>query len=273
MSIRLLDVAGKTDPGKVRERNEDSIALDPELGLYIVADGMGGHNSGEVASGLATDTILKFGREMLSKSREFVPPETDETLSVRARQIVYLIQSANTMIYEKSKAFAKNQGMGTTVVVVIGDTKSITVGHVGDSRLYRLRGSNFEQLTEDHSLVQDQVRHGLITKEQADKSNLQNILTRALGTEPNVLVDTQDIEVQPGDAFLICSDGMTKMVTDDEAGKVMSNMKEPLDAVDKLIDMSNAAGGVDNVTIIVAAAPGGKPQDKGLFARLKEALE
>ena len=120
MSPPLLDVAGKTDPGKVRERNEDSIAMAPELGLLIVADGMGGHNSGEVASGLATDTILKFGTEMLSKDKEILPPGGDKSLSVRAQQVAHFVETANTVIFEKSRSHVKNQGMGTTIVTVLG---------------------------------------------------------------------------------------------------------------------------------------------------------
>jgi len=268
MKETLLEIAGKTDPGKVRERNEDSIALDPDLGLYVVADGMGGHNSGEVASGLATDTILKFGREMLGGDKEIIPPGSDDTLSLRARQIVHFIKVANTVIYEKSKAFAKNHGMGTTVVAVLGDSKSLTVGHVGDSRLYRLRADKLEQVTEDHSLVMDQVKSGLLTKEQAEKSNLQNILTRALGTEPEVLVDVQDIAVEPGDVYCICSDGLTKMVSDEELASVLAENKSPIETVDKLIEMSNAGGGVDNVTVAVARTPSSDGKGKGFFSRL-----
>lgn len=268
MKTLLLEVAGKTDPGKVRERNEDSIALDPELGLLIVADGMGGHNSGEVASNLATDTILKFGREMLSGNKDIIPPDADASLSLRGQQITHFIKSANTIIYEKARAFAKNHGMGTTIVVVLGDSKSITVGHVGDSRLYRLRKGVLEQLTEDHSLVMDQVKHGLLTKEQADKSNLQNILTRALGTEAKVQVDIRDYAVEQGDVFLICSDGLTKMVTDKEVGEVLGECREPLKAVDRFIEMSNANGGVDNVTVVVARTPEGSSGEKGFFSKL-----
>ena len=254
-----LDIAGKTDPGKVRERNEDSIALAPEFGLMVVADGMGGHNSGEVASGLAVETILSFAKDFLGKGRNAVPEGADKTLSARARQLQHFIQSANTVIYEKSRAFKKDQGMGTTVVAALADDRSLTVAHVGDSRLYLLRNKRLERLTEDHSLVQDQVRHGLITQEQAEKSNLQNILTRALGTESVVKVDTADHPVLPGDVFMLCSDGLTKMVTEDEMAKVLAEDKPAVEAVDTLIRMANAAGGVDNVTVAVAkAAPAAK---------------
>ncbi|MBI5596186.1 MAG: Stp1/IreP family PP2C-type Ser/Thr phosphatase [Elusimicrobia bacterium] len=249
-----LDIAGKTDPGKVRERNEDSISLVPELGLLVVADGMGGHNSGEVASGLAVDTITTFARDFLGKGRNAVPEGSDASLSARARQLTHFIQNANTVIFEKSRAFKKDQGMGTTVVAALADEKSLTVAHVGDSRLYLLRGGRIERLTEDHSLVQDQVRHGLITPEQAEKSHLQNILTRALGTEAQVRVDVSDHPVLPGDVYMLCSDGLTKMVTEAEMAGVLLQAPTAAAAVDTLIRMANEAGGVDNVTVAVARA-------------------
>lgn len=258
--MTALDIAGKTDPGKVRERNEDSIAVAPELGLLVVADGMGGHNSGEVASGLAVETIMTFARDFLGGKSPKVPEGADASLSVRARQLTHFIQNANTVIFEKSRAFKKDHGMGTTIVAVLADERGLTVAHVGDSRLYLVRGGAIERLTEDHSLVQDQVRHGLITQEQAEKSHLQNILTRALGTEGNVKVDVADHPVLPGDVYMLCSDGLTKMVTEPEMGKVLGESPSALAAADRLIAMANAAGGVDNVTVAVvkvSAAPRG----------------
>lgn len=252
--MNTLDIAGKTDPGKVRERNEDSISIAPELGLLVVADGMGGHNSGEVASGLAVETIATFARDFLGNGRNAVPEGSDASLSPRARQLTHFIQNANTVIFEKSRAFKKDQGMGTTVVAVLVDSKALTVAHVGDSRLYLLRGGRIERLTEDHSLVQDQVRHGLITPEQAEKSHLQNILTRALGTESQVKVDVSDHPVLPGDVFMLCSDGLTKMVSEAEMAGVLLQAPTAAEAVDILIKMANEAGGVDNVTVAVARA-------------------
>jgi serine/threonine protein phosphatase PrpC len=262
-----IEIAGKTDTGLVRERNEDSIAIDAELGLLVVADGMGGHNSGEVASGLAADTILEFARKMLGGDKSETP-EGDKSLSVRGRQVKHFIATANSVIWEKSRAFPKDQGMGTTVVVALADENSVSVGHVGDSRLYRLRAGELELLTEDHSLVMDQVKHGLLTMEQADKSHLQNILTRALGTEENVEIDVEDHALKPGDILLICSDGLTKMVTDKEAEKVLCEMATPEEGVDTLIRMSRDGGGVDNITVAIVRIPDGKPRPAGFFKRL-----
>ncbi len=247
------EIAGKTDPGKVRERNEDSIGLLPELGLIVVADGMGGHNSGEVASGLAIETILTFAKQMLGGDKQVVP-EGNGNQSPAERQLVHFVENANTVIFEKGRAFAKDHGMGTTIVAALAGPKSMAVAHVGDSRLYLMRNGVIERLTEDHSLVMDQVKHGLITEEEAEKSHLQNILTRALGTEEKVNVEVHEHPVLPDDIFLFCSDGLTKMVTDAQMAEVLSTPGTPQSWTDKFIEMANAAGGVDNVTVAIARA-------------------
>jgi len=267
MSDIHYEIAGKTDPGKVRERNEDSIGLLPDLGLLVVADGMGGHNSGEVASGLAIETILGFAKRMLGGGKKIVPESGDKNLPVDSQQLVYFVENANTVIFEKSRAFAKDHGMGTTVVAALTGPKSISVAHVGDSRLYLLRNGILERLTEDHSLVMDQVKHGLITEEQAEKSHLQNILTRALGTEEKVEVEVHEHPVLPGDIFMLCSDGLTKMVTDAEMAEVMSSPGTPQSWTDQFIEMANAAGGVDNVTVAIARAGVRKPGGLKGFVR------
>jgi len=236
----------------------------------VVADGLGGHNSGEVASGLAVETIMQFADKMLRRSKPMVPEGADPKLSVRAQQLTYFIENANTVIFEKSKASPKNQGMGTTVVAVLADDSSLTAAHVGDSRLYVLRNGMLERLTEDHSLVMDQVKHGLITEEQAEKSNLQNILTRALGTEEKVKVDVADHPALPGDAFLLCSDGLTKMVTEKEMTEVLGGIETPAEKVNKLIDMALEAGGVDNVTVAVVQV--GTREQGGVLGFLKKLI-
>ncbi|MFC1679162.1 protein phosphatase 2C domain-containing protein, partial [Elusimicrobiota bacterium] len=208
-------------------------------------------------------TIVEFAQKMIGGQKQMVPEGGDPKLSVRARQLIHFIESANTMIFEKSRAFAKDHGMGTTVVAVLADGKSITVGHVGDSRLYVFRNGNLERLTEDHSLVMEQVKRGHISEEQAEKSNLQNILTRALGTEEKVQVDVQDHPALPEDIFLLCSDGLTKMVTEPEMAEVLAGPGEPSGKVDKLIEMALEAGGVDNVTVAVLQV--GNPKNEGIL--------
>ncbi|MBI3549647.1 MAG: Stp1/IreP family PP2C-type Ser/Thr phosphatase [Elusimicrobia bacterium] len=267
MSKLSWDIAGKTDPGCVRENNEDSLAVDLRLGLLVVADGMGGHNAGEVASRMATETILDYARKMIGGDKQMIPEGGDASKSVKARQLEYFVQTANTLIFEKARVIPQDHGMGTTVVAVLADDGAATVAHVGDSRLYLFRRGALEALTEDHSLVADQVRRGLITAEQAEKSSMQNILTRALGTEPNVVVDLQDYPVLPGDVLLLCTDGLTKMVSEAEIAKTLSSSPTALSACDSLIAAARAAGGVDNITV-VAAFSAKKPGMKGLLGKI-----
>lgn len=267
MSAPKLDIAGRTDPGCVRERNEDSLALEPRFGLLVVADGMGGHNSGEVASALATETILSAARTALEAGP--TPSDGETPAARRARQITDFVSAANKTIFDKAQAFPKDHGMGTTVVAVLADERSLTVGHVGDSRLYLFRNGSLRLITEDHSLVMDQVRHGLLTIEQAEKSSLQNILTRALGTEAAVSVDVQELPLEPGDTVMLCSDGLTKMLSDVEVSKVLGESATARAAVDTLIELSREAGGVDNITVAVARVPAaGGGGGKGFFAGL-----
>lgn len=247
-----LDLAAMTDPGCVRERNEDSIDIDRSLGLLVLADGMGGHNSGEVASQLAVETILSRAREVLAAGRA-------------AEAVAALVREANAAIFEKSRAFPQDQGMGTTVVVALIDERRAVVAHVGDSRLYLLRGGALKALTEDHSLVADQLRSGLITKAQAETSSLQNILTRALGTEREVAVDVSEHGLGPGDRLLACSDGLTKMVSEPDISRTLAEASSAAQAAERLIRRAREAGGVDNITVGVARVPGAPAG--GFFAR------
>lgn len=259
-----LEIAADTDPGCVRANNEDSFAVDDELGLLVVADGMGGHNSGEVASALATGTIRDFARQMLGGPSQKVPEGGSPGLSASGRQLEYCVKSANTMIYEKGRAFPKDAGMGTTVVAALMDRKSLTVAHVGDSRLYLYRRGELMQLTEDHSLVGDQVKRGLITPEQASRSTLQNILTRALGAEQDVKVDVAEHPLMPGDLVMLASDGLSKMVDDSQVAELMRRETAPRALVDTLIRMARDAGGSDNITVVVARVPDGDTRKAGL---------
>ena len=270
MSPKLIwEFVGKTDPGCVRANNEDNLGIDQELGLLIVADGMGGHNSGEVASDLAVSTIRDYARRMIGGEKILVPESSDPSLPVRCRQLEYFIKSANTVIYEKGRAFPKDAGMGTTVVAVLADDKSLSVAHVGDSRLYLFRRGSLSQLTEDHSLVGDQLRRGLITPEAAAHSTLQNILTRAVGAEPEVKVDVAEHPVLPGDVVLLATDGLDKMVRDEEIARVLAGGPSPADAVDTLVGMARQAGGLDNITVLCGRLGAVRPQGFwGKVARL-----
>lgn len=248
-----LEIAGDTDPGCVRANNEDSFSVDEELGLLVVADGMGGHNSGEVASALATGTIRDIAQQMLRGPAK-APAESLEAC----------VRHANQMIFEKGRALPKDSGMGTTVVAALCDGKTLTVAHVGDSRLYLFRRGELIQLTEDHSLVGDQVKRGLITPEQASRSSLQNILTRALGAEEDVKVDVAEHPVMAGDVVLLASDGLSKMLTDAQIAEVCAREPQPRRLVEELIKRSRDAGGSDNITVVVARVGAADPGKRGL---------
>jgi len=244
------EFAGLTNPGCVRSNNEDSLCVDSELGLLVVADGMGGHNSGEVASALAVSTIRDQARRLLPAGAALAPENGGARVAPRGRQLEYLVQNANTVIYERGRVFPKNAGMGTTVVAVLVDEKSLSVAHVGDSRLYLLRQGVLSQLTEDHSLVGDQVRHGLITPEAAAHSTLQNILTRAVGAEAEVKVDVSEHPVLPGDVLLLATDGLNKMVGDDQIARILATQADPGRMSEALVKLACRAGGLDNITVV-----------------------
>lgn len=263
-----VELAGSTDPGCVRKNNEDNFIVEPDLGLLVVADGMGGHNSGEVASDLAAKTIADFARKMIGGAKTLLPEGGTHGLSPRGRQLEYFVKTANTMIYEKGRAFPKDAGMGTTVVAAVIDGKSLTVAHVGDSRLYLWRRGELTQLTEDHSLVGEQVKRGQITADEASRSSLQNILTRALGAEGDVQVDVGEHPLFPGDVVLLATDGLSKMVTDADVAAVIASEPDPQAVVKVLIEKARAAGGVDNVTVVVARVPSKDGGVKGMVARL-----
>jgi len=227
---------GKSDIGKVRETNEDSfICLPP---LFVVADGMGGHVAGEIASKMATETI----REYIAANGKMAGPQV---LLERA------VSEANTLIFRLAQQRSECSGMGTTVTAVIIDGTKIYWSHVGDSRLYQLRAGQFTQVTEDHSLVGELVRRGNIDKEEALHHPQRNILTRAVGTDEQVCVDSGIAEWSVGDKLLLCSDGLTNMVRDEELLAVISSEMSGEAAANELVIMANSAGGLDNITLIL----------------------
>lgn len=192
---------------------------------------------------------------MLGGDKILVPEGGTPGLTPRSRQLEFFVKSANEMIYEKGRAFPKDAGMGTTVVAAVVDSKSLTVAHVGDSRLYLWRRGELTQLTEDHSLVGEQVKRGVITADQAARSPQQNILTRALGAEKGVQVDVADHPLLPGDVVLLATDGLSKMVVDADVAAVIAESQDPQKIVETLIARSRAAGGVDNIAVVVAKVP------------------
>jgi serine/threonine protein phosphatase PrpC len=232
--MKVLDSAGFTDPGRKRRRNEDSFVIEPPL--FAVADGMGGAQAGEVASRLAAAAFREFhGADDL---------EPEERLAA-------IIQEANRRIYERAADDAQVSGMGTTITAALIGGDALIIGHVGDSRAYRLRSGRFEQLTEDHSLVADLVRSGRLTPEEADTHPQRSVITRALGTDPEVDVDAFAVAVETGDLFLLCSDGLTTMVGDEDIRDLLGRARDLEQAGKGLVKAANRAGGEDNVTVVL----------------------
>jgi PPM family protein phosphatase len=266
MTKLSLKSAGYTDQGKVRSNNEDAIWVDPETSLLIVADGMGGHLSGEKASGLAIATIPPNFKKLMAagSAGEVAEPR----FSVDTNRLGFCVKMANQLIFEAAKRYPQDKGMGTTCTAIFIKDDRLSVAHVGDTRCYLIRRGQMEQLTQDHSLAMDQVRHGLISKEEAATIN-QNILTRSLGTEADVKVDLDEHPLFPGDTLLLCSDGLGKEVSDDQILQVVNETAEPQSLARRLIDMANASGGQDNITVAVVRAEKMSfgASIKGLFKR------
>jgi serine/threonine protein phosphatase PrpC len=263
-----LRVVGQTDTGKVREHNEDTIAFDSELGLLVLADGMGGYNAGEVASGIAVKTIVNLVREQVE--REDMRVQDRETGMSRPSIILRdAIHRANKIIYQTAKTQPQCEGMGTTVASALFFDNKIAIAHVGDSRLYRLRDDKFEQVTMDHSLLQELVDRGFYSAEEAQRAANKNYVTRALGVEPNVEVEVQEVPVQKGDYYILCSDGLSDMVEDDDIHLTINTFSANLDTIAKqLIQLANDNGGRDNVSVVMAHVADTFPANKGLLDKL-----
>ena len=248
---KALEIATATDSGMVRTHNEDSIAVDATSGLVILADGMGGYNAGEVASGIATailGTSLKQILEGAEPGR--IEPESGETLAVKLLRDQ--IAGANASIYQAAKSQPQYTGMGTTLVIGLFYDSHLSVAHLGDSRLYRLRQDEFKQITRDHSLLQEQIDSGMITEEMARFSQNRNLVTRALGIDPEVEPEIHTHEVEVGDVYLFCSDGLNDMVEDDEIQLTLSSLQSNLQlASQQLVQMANDNGGRDNISVIL----------------------
>jgi len=248
---QALEIASHTDPGMVRSHNEDSIASIPEKGLVVLADGMGGYNAGEVASGMATTVLTTELRQLLE---QHAPNEVDPKSGQRAalKMLQKEIAKANTSIYQASQSQPQYAGMGTTLVVALFYDNRVTVAHIGDSRLYRMRGDEFTQVSKDHSLLQEQIDAGMLTKEQAKTSSNKNLVTRALGIDPAVEAEIHEYDTQPGDIYLLCSDGLSDMVSDEDIGMALQALGANLNlAVQQLVQMANDNGGRDNVSVIL----------------------
>jgi PPM family protein phosphatase len=249
---RRVIAAGMTDVGLQREHNEDSYLLLAEHDLFIVADGMGGHRAGDVASRLATDTIAEFFRSTANEDVTW-PYHFDTTLTEDENRLLTGIRIANRQIFERSVRSREYQGMGTTMVSVLFSTErdSVFIGHVGDSRCYRIRAGEIRLMTRDHSLVNDYLlAMPELTEEQRNELP-KNVITRALGMQDHVVVDLQTDHPEPGDLYLLCSDGLSGMIPDEDILGILASDAMPADLCRKLIEKANSNGGEDNITAVL----------------------
>lgn len=246
MSTPLLSSAALTHEGRVRPHNEDCVHADPATGLFIVADGMGGHKAGEVASALAITRMCEIIEAALADATSLTPEAAGELLE-------HAVQQANHTVYETARSDPRYSNMGTTLVGGLIRDQQIHIAHVGDSRLYRLRNDDLECITSDHSLVQEMVDRGLYTPEQADKAANRNIVTRALGLEPEVKIDRQQCPLKPSDMYLLCSDGLSDMIDGAKIALTLHQFGDNLEkAAQYLVDSANEAGGRDNISVVIA---------------------
>ena len=229
----IVQLGHLTDPGRKRRRNEDDYVVEPPL--FAIADGMGGAQAGELASSLAAGAVR----------------DDEGAVGSGERHVTELIQEANRRVYQRSSEDAAASGMGTTLTVALVEDGTVAFGHVGDSRAYLIRDGKLEQLTEDHSLVAELVRSGKLSPEEAETHPQRSVITRALGTDPDVDVDTFSIQTQPGDLFMLCSDGLTSMVEDEVILRTVEKHRDDLQAAAKaLIRAANKGGGEDNITVV-----------------------
>lgn len=266
-----FDVAARTSVGRRRTNNEDSYVVLPQQGLFVLSDGMGGEAAGELASRIAVEEISRAMAEAApareSSAPSAAPDGPKSPFSEVTNQLGSAVRRANRVIWETAQNHTSQRGMGATVVAALLRHPVLSIAHVGDSRIYLLRAGEFRQLTQDHSLVMEQVRRGLISPEEAERSEMQNIIVRALGAEENVEVDLDEILVTPGDQLLLCSDGLTRMVPDAGIAQVVGESGSPQQACDRLVEIANDNGGEDNITVILLSVK--ESPRRGLWSWLR----
>jgi PPM family protein phosphatase len=256
-----------SDVGRVREHNEDTLGVDADIGLFVLADGMGGYNAGEVASGIAVKTVMSLVKEALE--HQDMGAATGSTYDRPSIVLRDAIARANKIIYQTAKTQPQCEGMGTTIVACLFFDNKVAIAHVGDSRLYRVRGGEFKMVTTDHSLLQELVQRGIYTQAEADRATNKNYVTRALGVEPTVDVELQQDDVQKGDCYVLCSDGLSDMVPDEDIHLTINTFGASLETVSKqLIQLANDNGGRDNVSIILAQVLDSFAAKSGVMERI-----
>lgn len=247
-----IEAFGLTDVGRKRKHNEDAFALDLNDGLFIVADGMGGHAAGEVAARITVETIGEFIAATRQKEEATWPFKYNHSLHFNSNRLAIAIEKANERVMAAVAAQPWLKGMGTTVVAGLLNEKILSLAHVGDSRAYLFRDGKLQRLTDDHSWVHEQVAAGILTEDEAKSHPLKNVVTRALGGGPSVSPDLQELSFSARDRFLFCSDGLTTMLSDEEIEQFVAENEDPQQLCRALVDLANEKGGVDNITVVVA---------------------
>ncbi|MDA8523464.1 Stp1/IreP family PP2C-type Ser/Thr phosphatase [Acidovorax sp. NCPPB 4044] len=260
-SSLVYEFCALTDQGRVRSNNEDAVTVDIASQVAVLADGMGGYNAGEVASRMATELIQQGLVQWLEDDgRSAVPGDLRLAMET-------CVESANRAIYQASQSNAQCAGMGTTVVVAVFRGDRLVLGHIGDSRCYRLRDGALCQITRDHSWLQEQVDAGILTPQEAALSGFRNLVTRALGVESTALLEVNEFMVQPDDLFILCSDGLTDMVDDGELEAIAAGSGALVDRAARMIEAANFRGGRDNISVLLVRA-GAAEKKRGLVSRL-----
>lgn len=263
-----ITILGLSDTGIVRSKNEDAIGYDSALGLVVLADGMGGHRGGEIASSMTVDTVINRLQQSLP---EINSGEVDETSGFSRESICIqdAVVEANSQVYQASEANPEHKGMGTTIVVLQFYNNSFSLAHIGDSRCYRMRSDKFEQITKDHSLLQELIDRGFYTPEEARKSMNKNLVTRALGIDPIVMPDIQEDIVLKNDIYLLCSDGLTDLVEDKDIYLTIKQFSANLEeAAKQLITKANQNGGKDNISVMLCRIEDDFSTRKGWFKKI-----
>jgi serine/threonine protein phosphatase PrpC len=246
-----LHASGLTDIGRKRKHNEDSFVIDVEEGLVVVADGMGGHAAGEVAAKIAVDTIEQFIAGTSQKEEATWPFQYNHQWRFNSNRLAVAVEQANEKVMSAVAQQPSLKGMGTTLVAAILNGSGMSLAHVGDSRAYRLREGELRRLTDDHSWVHEQIMTGILTEEEAKSHPLKNVVTRALGGGPSVMPELQEYDLMSGDRYLLCSDGLTTMLGDEELTETLRAESDPEKACRTLVERANERGGLDNITVIV----------------------
>jgi PPM family protein phosphatase len=260
-----IQFGARSDVGCIRENNEDSFRVAPEMNLFVLSDGMGGLASGEIASRLSVDSVVKHcGDARANPSLPLVGMRI-EGISDVSNRLASAIRLANHTVRDAAKEKGNEGRMGATLAAACVEGERLSIAHVGDSRIYRLRNGGFDQLTRDHSFVAEQMLHGRMTAEEASSSALQSVLIRAIGIEPDVNVDANDELLMEGDTVLLCSDGLTRELSDGQIAGVLVESEDAQEAADTLVELAKRAGGGDNITVIVVRC---SPKPVGAFTRI-----